>query len=46
MAGLLVRARALSSARRVRTACRRSRQLVVTLLIATASFVGVKCLQP
>src|SRR3954468_6250945 len=38
IAGLLVRARALSSARRVRAAWRRCRQLDVTLLISAVPF--------
>ena len=46
MAGLLVRERARSSARRVRATCRRWRQAVVTLLMVTASFFDVVGLQP
>jgi hypothetical protein len=40
IAGLLVRASAASSARRVRAAWRRFRQLDVTLLMSDASFVA------
>jgi len=39
MDGLLVRASAASSARRVRAAWRRFRQLDVTLLISGSSFI-------